>query len=656
MAKHGGFADTLLYYSEILVMMTLCAMPTLLRALALVCVAVLAACQQPQQKDRAAMQEQLWRSEPVTPQQGKPLTVYYNTAHKNARYKNADSLWATITITTEHEYKVYRHRLRPSAAGSRIVTAAVELPKTAVFVDITVSSYLDFMSQENMSSGVYRGEYPAPGTLPAMIETAQSYDAAAELFRVDAELYPKDFRRYGALWQGQLRNGGELTAVLKQVDSIYAVLGGSLSPVEKSQGYAACAAAYAQANDWAKSTAAVQAAQAQRVSHQPLYTANYMGTILSCVCAYQEEQTTPNDSVETLLKHVLVFASEQYSHQLASYALNGADSVSVCGTLREYYAQIAARAYAHIDELFTAAAAPQLSVLSGIALTAYWQGNHALVQAVEEQGRSITARIPEWESTSQQPMAMRYLPGAIAPTLRSILATSYIRHNNITEAHEVLSSIVAMQVDMEKQNLGVISISLARKAQLFVREGLADSAEKYWVWAQQMQSPFADAIFAGIQRLRHANKQTPPNAEELVARYSSARFASAKAPLLVFRSDKGDMRTQGNGDTVLYLFFVGKNCGVCKKYVPGIIKQVAGSAAKSKILVISDDDTAYLRSVYGNIAIAPLEAAVKHMLRIYAQPTIMAVYKGNIIVRNDGLSESSAQRFVSQVLAFTVKH
>ncbi len=599
----------------------------------------------------------------VPPEQGQDIVIAYDRTHPKAVFCDVDELWATVTIFSKRKGESYHLKLSRDAKASQKSSAKFQVPEDAEYVQIMVGPPGMLVSEENFSGPVYKDGKPARGALVHSITRAKSLADAQEFFKGDAELYPDDFSRWGALWRGEISSGFPKQRIVHEIDSVRRVIQSrSFASLDDScDALASLTLGYALAKETGKAVEVLKELNAKlagRGSSLTRFTNEMLVVTFFDVAGLpMDVKSALDETGKEIIRRICSITVAAKDLQAAKQILMSANetmmksfddhhSMNIGSDQPKSQAQsnpimtvaeMAEQRLMQDDKQFYAEYMNSFPSLLGDALGLLGEYDRAI--AVLQQGIRIDGIVAK-QNTTYAGEFEHWIP-----QLQYDIARMLSKKKDMSAALEQYQTVLQNRLDETTQ--GVMSSSAVAAGRIFLERKLFDSAERYCGYALQIESPFAEKFYADIMKAAKSGHHKIAPMEKLAELYHSTAFErNYPTPAIMLQSTQGPVNLRAGGDTVFFLFFSSSSCSVCRKFIPEIVSELGKSSNRRfKTVVLTSEKPDEARSRYGNVASSPLTGSMQNAFGVRAFPTAFVVRNGKIRDKSEGLSDRSAPGF-----------
>jgi thiol-disulfide isomerase/thioredoxin len=588
---------------------------------------------------------------PDEPEPGDSLHIVYNAAHPDAKYRDANALWLQVVVQTSRGGDMYRYALHRRDTSASVWEAAMLVPNDALVLAMSIHPFQMYMSEEGVTVGCYKDGKPARGSLPLLLSQARGFEQAKELFQLDEQLYPDDYKRWLYWWQGKIGSGFSRDSIEHEVDSLYRAMTSIHSAQDNahSEGIVACAAAYSMLGKWQKSSEAIEVLQRNpRLDNGSFFFAS-MNMLVGSLNGSRKNGRWPGAEARELFSRLLTLAPESGNVGFMGDVVNILDSATVVDVARTSNLALLDSLEAMIfrDEYRSALCGnPGIAIL--LPENLLWLHQHRRADDVLQKSLLFLESLPEWESRYPRDRVSFVPLDGLKATGLYMRARAHIT-GSLGGEQELLATLLALPPTSLTK--GAISLGAVFKVDAALKDRAIDTAKKYWVYAEKLNSPYAPALYDKVTTYSKEHRLAVESKEGIRKKYASTFTMNRTVSDIA-------IATQGGGviyprqvhDTLLVLMFTSESCSLCRQFFPQMARDFEALDIPKKILFISPDRLQETSRFYGRqYEYAPLTMPLQYQYEIQAYPTLIAIYNGKSIYRNEGLSTESARAAVPAV-------
>ena len=165
--------------------------------------------------------------------------------------------------------------------------------------------------------------------------------------------------------------------------------------------------------------------------------------------------------------------------------------------------------------------------------------------------------------------------------------------------------------------------------------------------AFRLRSPFASEVLADIQNARRAANATVLDSAGLLRRYPAvAGNNTQRVAHLLLTSSRGALWLD-SASTPLVLLFTSEDCGVCRRFIPDVLKTLADSRVVCRVVVVSREGVESARRDFGAaVEVAALTSELALGLSVRGYPDVLVVRSGRVLHRQEGISPTTGRQLV----------
>lgn len=615
---------------------------------------------------------------PYPPQQGQPLTITYNLRDTTAAYRSSQGLFVQL-IVNSYSCPFANYAVKFVGSDSSTLRADCIIPNDAYFVHVQVRKCGEVIPKEGpLLLPVFKGATPALGALPELLlsysmDPTENMDTTntALLFHEDASYYPEHYWRWFPIWQQTIRSERKPTAILSQVTALWKSEG-----VRQSiSGAAVCMAGFAMSLQWQEAAACARALDTLLNRRQQAETVplGILQSIYSTARAVSGAGGTTSHHAQEF-ERLLNALAITYPFEFGTRTII-IEHLTKANTTRLVIPNQPLRTQTRIPTALPESNATFRAIVSSWVRWLLQPSDNPAVLCYQLQDAAVgcsmaldelrdTATAVQLIETALKKLSsvpsLEDAPGCNRPVLGnkhgsvpSLLlhkARILLARNDpagISTVHELV-----LNQPIEQYSRGPISLGCMALAEYYTRMRHLDSALKYWAWATQLESPFADSLWNRIRRLALSQGVSRIDRSTAIEQYPYPRVHQYQSSQIVtLELDDGTTVDPRTNPHPILLLFTSETCGLCKQWYPRLLDSIARKKLPATIVVLRPDSSTIPRTPIGiALAYASLTPEIAGRYRITGFPTVV-VLVGDRVRYNSGCSSRQQVETILDVLA-----